>query len=586
MLLLLLMVHVIAQPKTAVGPVTVLTVGTDPGCDYSVIQDAIDAVPNGSTEFHDIRVTQQQVWNENLVVTNKTDMRIVGQFADCPDASNEVYTTGSLAELQNAGGIGSGVFVSNSERLTIQNFKISGYQFGGVTVINQSEVNLLGLEITQNTRSNTNGGGIHVGGGSQVRVNQSKIALNQANHGAGIYCDSGFVFVESSEIEFNTTNVSSGSGGGLFVDGGCWTRVHSFRNSPRPLKIQSNTAHQYGGGVAVADGSRFETNTTQFDGVIGQVFITDNLISNPITAVQDSAGAGIYVNGTNSDVLLHSTVIANNNFSDQLQFVGGGAIALDEQATLTIRNRGPHRSCLDSGSTDDNCNQIKGHHVNNGDAAVIKIRGGSQAQIYHTSIFDNQTSTSSNQLASVLDGSLVMQGDLIFDNGTRPNGNLQQPTRLIRISPNGTFHGDFLTFNDNRLWNGRVIQATGSSGVNLTRSIVAEDNTEQVFLDSNIQPSQTLFDCLLVHENQSISGTDIVVGNPQFQSTWPYHIAENSPAVDMCDNNIGDLLPEADMDGDERGPCPGLCAADRFDAGADEFTTSDLIFRNGFQLIL
>ena len=582
----LLLLSIRAYPQFQGNQPTVFTVGTDNACDYTVIQDAIDAVPDNSQDDHQIRITRQQNWNENLIIINKDNLLIQASFANCTDAINNTFTSGPATELRGLGSNATGIFIASSEDVDLRRFKVSGFHLGGVAVVGGSIVTMHSMEIRENVRNNTPGGGLYMSNESSVSLSLSKVTMNQANNGAGIYCDSGSLFLRATQVNSNSTNSSTGIGGGMLLDDGCWARPSSFDIFFDPSTFNNNKAHQFGAGVAIINGARFETNSVQNEERIGRVYITGNIIRNPVTNLLNSAGAGIYASGIGSQVILHSTIIANNNFDDQLQFVGGAAIALDNQATLNIQDRGPNQYCIDETSNDRNCSQIKGHYVNNGDAAVIKIQGGAKANIYQTSIFDNQTSTNTNQLASVIDGSLVMQGNLIYDNGTRPNGQFQQPTRLIRVSPNGTFHGDFLTFSDNRLWGGWVIQSFNSNSIKLTRSIVAEDSNESVFNDSTIQPSQTLFDCILTHEDNSINGTDISVIPPQFENTRPYHISANSPAINMCDNNLGDLLPRHDIDGDERGPCSGVCSTDRFDAGADEFTRPDLIFKNSFELLL
>ncbi|MCB1581597.1 MAG: hypothetical protein R3E90_15165 [Marinicella sp.] len=574
----------LAHTSQSYAGTTILTVGTDQNCDFNTIQSAINFVPDDDPQSFAIHITNQQVWQENLSIGNKLNLGFKGQFVNCQTAASNTHA-GSLTTLDGSGLLTTTIFVNASQGIHFTRFIITGSTFGGMTIGTESSVSLIQSSVINN--SNNSGGGIKISNDSFIFIYLSEISNNVASHGGGLHCDDSEVIVNRSQIMHNQANET---GGGIYATNHCELSLNgasSINNTT--TELMANTAGRFGGGLYAELGSNVVINdpNTINTSYKNPVFIAQNKISNTITN-QNGAGAGVYLNGSGTQMTAYKIVFDRNSIDDNLMFVGGAAMAIDNQAILQIKHTpGDDNHCGVSFSSNHTCNQIKHNITKSGDAAVIKITGGAQADIRNISIFGNETSTNTNQLASVLNGDLIMQGALIYDNGTTPNPpQVQVPTRLFRVSPAGTFHGDFLTIADNRLWGGWVIESIGSPQLNLTRSIIAEDPIESVLNDSINNPSAKLFKCLLTHENNSFTGTGITVGSPTFQPTLPYHLGSGSLGVNLCTHGFGDLFPEDDIDGEERGPCPNLCAPQRFDAGADEFHFSDLIFKNGFAPLL
>ncbi len=588
-LLTLLAAPVQAEQAAAPAGAQTLTVGTDAQCDHASIAAALAAIPSGSTDPFHLRITRQQAWQETLNINNRHNVTLWGGYNNCTDAAAAV-PTGAHSVITGSGTTTAPLaLISNAQNLSFVRMDfVDGGIAGALWIGVGSFVTVNDARIADNF-NNSGGGGIQLSGGSRLDLSKSVLENNGAPIGGGLHClgTGSVVFMHTTRVAHNFTTQVTGRGGGLAAESGCLMHVFAFNNPINaPTVIHDNIAHMQGGGIYAATGAQVRINAITAESP-GQVRLRNNRVENFINPSQPGAGAGIYATGVGSEVTGVRVVLDGNTIDENMGFVGGAAIAVHDGAFFSLRAGGLNNVCFDPDSDDRSCNQIKNNVTLSGDAAVIKITGGAAAEIYQTSVFANQTSTPTNQLASVLDGDLVMQGDLIFDNGRVPNPpQIQVPTRLIRVAPNGTFHGDFLTFTDNRLWGGRVIQASSSPQINLTRSIVAEDPNEAVFLDASVQPSTTLFRCLLVHENSSFTGSQIVLGAPLWQSTWPRHLRSDSPGVNLCTHVVTDLLPEHDIDGQERGPCPVACLPQRFDAGADEFRGEDVIFRNGFALIL
>jgi len=195
------------------------------GCDYTVIQDAIDAAANDDVVF----ITEAGTYYENLVIVGK-QIVISGTYAN-----GEVIIDGS-----NAGPVISAEGNANSRLafadLTIQNGfneNVHGGRGGGISV-DGYEVAIYRCTLTGNTA--LNGGGI--GAAASLIYNDSTVFTgNSADSGGAIY---GIDLIEFTAFNSSMTD---NQGGAITLDGtqGSYpfriTRCNIERNTGDALNV-------------------------------------------------------------------------------------------------------------------------------------------------------------------------------------------------------------------------------------------------------------------------------------------------------------------------------------------------------------
>jgi parallel beta-helix repeat protein len=302
------------------------------GCDYSVIQDAVDAASNGDV----IKVaagTYDDVNNHSglaqVVYVNKS-VTIQGgyttAFTEPPDPVANPTTL-------DAGGLGRVIYIEGIINPTIAGLRITG---GGASALEP----ILGGPVS--------GGGVQIyGAAATLRDNQ--ILGNSASEGAGVHLWNSNAILEDNTI---SANIADGSGGGLFL-----------ANSPATLTgntISENTAADAGqggsgGGVmldfsaAILRNNEIISNTA--DGGAG-LFMADSdgalIVGNIVRSNTASGGVGgldcrdsenIRISGNTfsynaapwaGGLEIHCTGLLNNNLiSNNTANQGAGLVACD-----------------------------------------------------------------------------------------------------------------------------------------------------------------------------------------------------------------------------------------------------------------
>lgn len=167
---------------------------------------------------------------------------------------------------------------------------------GGIALADHAFVFVQNSVVTGN-RANTDGGGIHITGGSTLEMSGSDLTGNQ----------SGFA-----------TAPPNGRGGGIFADGFANVSIHnSVINYNGATAIATNI--QSGGGVFV--GTAVELD-------IDRSFITGNVAVN---------GGGLYAAPTNDTNTRSRVSISNSNMEFNLAYVDGGALNIQPFADLHLK---------------------------------------------------------------------------------------------------------------------------------------------------------------------------------------------------------------------------------------------------------
>jgi len=332
------------------------------GCDYSVIQNAVDAAANGDVikiaagtyaDVNNLGGLAQVVYLVKSVtiqggyttafteppdpVANPTTLdaggmgRVIYIEGDINPTIEGLRITGGDTRIIGSVEWGGGVQIAGAAATLSQNviFNNTAVRGGGVVVYQSDNVIFEGNTISDNIASDE-GGGIALYESDNIMLVGNKISNNQANgYGGG-----GLVFSLCDNVTFNhnrvTGNSTSGDGGGMMPGAGNFTIIGN--------SFVSNTASGTGGGMAIHNavgekiisGNIFAENSAGGEGgglhLNGTPILTNNMIVDNQTAL---GGSGINISA-GSPKLFHNTIARNT---------GGGSIginvALDISVTLT-----------------------------------------------------------------------------------------------------------------------------------------------------------------------------------------------------------------------------------------------------------
>ncbi len=563
----------------------VYTVGSssDTSCQYSLLQDAIDAA-NNTLNTYEIRVASNKTYTESLVL-DWGDLTITGGFANCSDASSNTGD-GSKTTLDATGLSLPVMLLKNSDTTklntyNISNFEITGgvgndtYPGGGINILdNSTRLNLENSLIHANT--GIKGGGLYTQGSGSAFINDTLIILNTATNGGGVYCggDNSLFIYGNSGVSSNNANGTSfdGNGGGLYLTNLCrldfWSGTAGGAGDLRG--ISGNAANRNGGGMYLDSGSvaKLWGYVVLFGNNTAPVNITNNTAN---VASGTASGGGIYATGATTLFEGHGVIINNNEVSAGVSSSAGG-VALD-QAKFVL-SRLDDQTCWNT----QKCNQMIGNKVSgaNATAAGIQAITGADVSIKNTWISGHNSSSSAFMYAQ--DATVTIEGNIFTGNGgTSTQGN----TSLIYLY--GSSSNASIVYNSfvNNQLNTALLRINVDPTVLFFANIVKESNTVNILETVTGGSTNSQFKCLVVHEDQSFTGTTVVLANPQFvdEANEDFHIASSSPAIDLCGTDYA--TPAKDLDETDRGWDDLLTGNTLgvFDAGADEYypaTTADL----------
>lgn len=571
------------------GGAVVVTVGSDNACDFRLgatkIQDAIDS---GASE---IRIATD-TYNETLIIDD-IDVTLIGGFANCTDAENNVSDNDRATVNGIPGEFSALRVLGNTQRNTVnirnmifQNGQGDGFlPAGGMTAFAADvALNFSNVWFTSNT--GTLGGGIAVlGGDTDIFGSDLVLLSNTAAQGGGVYCsgDNNSIFLLDGDLGiggiFNNT-ATAGDGGGVLLENGC--RLTTFSGTSGGFfdfrGIAANQATGNGGGVALKSGSQLSLNGSIFCffGCIGTLDQPVNVNNNTADSDSDNDGngGGVWATGANT-VVNASAIKATGNKAYK-----GGAFSIEDGAILNSSY--PLKECWQLGK----CNQISDNEAVLWGGAV-HVATNASANIGVSHIENNRAGYGT--AGYVNGGTLDVEGSIITGNGDngadgfldnyvfRANGPGDANTVLVL---------DFNTIADNNA-NIAVVGNIGGT-VRIRSSIVHDASSGDVYGFSN--PVSDTFDCLIVHENASITAsgpsTHVNVDDPEFVDRLggDFHIDPiASPAVDYCDTLVV-ASDFKDIDLQDRGwddPSVNNIVGP-YDIGADE-AYADLIFKDDFE---
>ena len=272
----------------------IFRVGSDAACTHTEIQDAIDAAAASPGEDYVWIASNQAYGGQHVTIEGQT-VDVVGGFADC--GASEAGT--AITTVSGAGNGGAAVFAIRGE----------------------SHVFMSNLFI-RDADSSGDGGGIDFAGSGWMKLAQTTVSLNHAEHGAGINfrgtgghaelhiahdtlilnnkaaVSGGGIRVEGSArlfvlepqilIAFNSALATDGKGGGIEQLAPARIDIGSPGYNGGAV-VQFNDA-DYGGGIAV------NTNS-DLDNAYARLFSTDR--NHPVQIASNTArktGGGIWIN--------------------------------------------------------------------------------------------------------------------------------------------------------------------------------------------------------------------------------------------------------------------------------------------------
>ncbi len=587
------------QNKANIGFVTV---GSDSNCDFRVgnnkIQNAIDSGAN------EIRIASNDIYEELVTISSPfANVTLRGGFSNCTAASGNIQSNleSDWTEITRPSGQSTSIFtivgLTSNVKTIFENIKIVGGNGqgstggGGIRIENtESDVILNNVRLTGGFNIATGGGLSVISSNSVVILKNTSIDNNQTlTHGGGIYCNDFSGMSKFSSIILDTKSAITGNstqnhGGGAYLDKRCLLSVFSGSANPFPLPknkadstekglgaladnsgVTLNNANGFGGGVYLSGGAGllvYGNELCTVDACFGDKTNPANIIgntSNANNAAPMGNGGGIYATGVSTDVTISAGLIADN----KVVFYSGGAIALLDNASLTVNRSGSE--CWDP----VRCNYFSTNRA--GQNGGVIYNDNATANISHAYFEGSRANIgvaiySANNALTNVDTSVFnhngLGGDIIFfDNA------------LIFATSGADMEMKYVTIADNDVTLG-VFRIENNMGtvLLLNSSIVDDVNSGPVIANSGVGSGFIFANCVMAHETTSLTGSNNTVDDPEFVNriNRDYHLSNTSPAIDYC----GVLTTASNKDIDFQGhgwDNPSLSNNfGPFDIGADE----------------
>lgn len=553
------------------------TIGSDAACDFdSITQTIQDVIDTGVGE---VRIAHNGFYDSAIII-NDESVKLRGGFLDCTAADANNLTTHTTIDAPGGVNIPTidiqGISLGNS--IFIEGLTIKGddSNFSAISAISAvAEIILNDVFITgHNIDEFTFGGAINLSEGAiDLTLIDSLLFNNSANRGGGIYCDGSSSTITIQGDSGIAHNIAQDTGGGVYLTNACELTIYSGVSNPDTstnFGISDNLAYNQGGGIYADLGAQVTLYGHEFcdgSGCIGNntspVNVNNNVSGFAGSPTNDDRGAGIYATDQGTTINVYAGLFKDNLGGN------GGALYINDLASLNVSRLSA--DCWDN----TRCN----YFMNNESIATGGAIQSDQGQLnISSSYFEENQGSSGSVLYAFGPSSFARIEGSVFNNNHAVG---TSDDYVIRAAAAATVEIVYSTFADNFIQNTATFGITSNSELRLYSSIV--NDPQGIVLDIN--PGSVTINCVMTHEDSSISGVNIMVGDPGFvdRNNRDYHLLANAAAKDVCDDSVVQSQ-FMDIDFEKRGlddPIfPNFVGS--FDVGADEAFV-ELIFTNGFE---
>ncbi len=572
---ILLLLALLSLLPAQAGNIDVLSVGTDQNCDYSTIQQAIDAA---NSDY--VVVTTQKIYREHLKVDSK-QIALIGGFSNCQAAENlilgETKTTISGDLDDDGAGDGTVLTLTGSGNVEIMGFKITeghhNTQAGGVEIRKSADdVSIKNSLILANWANSGGGLAVRQSPNVEVRLGNDLFIINNTGNlaGGGVYCDdTSYIYtqshVDNAGISNNSTNLS---GGGVYLTNGCHMVFQAGRIDHGFLDfrgIAGNQAKINGGGVVVNNGAKMYLTPPA-----GQtVNVSDNVADSDNNGTGN--GGGVFVSG------IDSVFEATNSYMALNSAIKGGAAYVEAEGRFNWYSSA--QGCVNK----DRCAYIKENYAELQGGGIFVTGNNSEVELVRAAMEFNRADFGT---AVYVDESAVFRMDysLISRNGNNGADSFSD-FGVIQAHNDAWLNIKHATIADNFAETAVFVTDITPFSINLYNSIVYDASSGLVADISQQQADDFFAFCIMFHEDSGLYGNDVMVQNPQFKNpqTRDYSIdGLESLAVDEC-------FELSAYDKDYLGANTGwddpnvVASGGGFDMGAFESYDGDVIFKHGLE---
>jgi len=272
------------------GAVTFFVGGNEAACTHHTLQAAVDALSDDSPS--EIHVANSATYTEVALVVDSKNVRIIGGYALCSDAtpsgrtvldganngehsvvrfSDETTATLQNFEIRNGhqgnDSHGGGINFTGHGSLTLNNDNVHDNECGfgaglnvgpdgAATIAITGDTQITGNTATHDDTQDGEGGGIHIEGNTNLVVSGTSnlIWLNEAVNGGGlaVLAPAKATLSSGSAVPLLANNTAT-NGGGAYVGGSAALLLYSTSNAP--FGVVNNVATGSGGGIALWGGA-------------------------------------------------------------------------------------------------------------------------------------------------------------------------------------------------------------------------------------------------------------------------------------------------------------------------------------------
>jgi predicted outer membrane repeat protein len=538
--------------------------GTQAGCGYATIQQAVDAEAAYHGNDDRIYITRTQTYTAQAITVGAQGVRIIGGVDDCNH-----YEPSGVTVVSGAGGAASSVFtIRGAANVTFSNLDITDGDDGSAGAGGGIDYQGSGTLAIDHTNVEGNragyGGGINVngtGGPALLVIGRETLITNNiaGTSGGGIRVEGNArlrMLLPQAFVAFN--DASNGFGGGIEIVGPAQAEIASpgYRLVDYLPVIYENTAH-YGGGISINGGAGSEQNA----GV--RLFTTD--ARTPVRIAGNRAshtGGGVYLQSKDGTDGGAAQLCGVDYRIDQNAAPEGSAIYADENYAVIGGYAGsdvslyrgaiigtPSQYCVGEAPgplgmaicTSADCNRIDGNVAQ--DISGQPTAGSAILVQTASSFIADRIRIDANHGAHVLravgGGETYDFAGAFLDN-CLVDGNQNSSDLVLGESSYSYMSFKNCTFAYNQISSGVVLRSGDT--LTLQNSIVAQGSATTVAFSGG-DPDELSIDSVLSMEVGSLaSGDHVIQADPSFvdPGNGDFHLLPTSLAIDYAAPVTGD----------------------------------------------